>query len=200
MMRPSRLFVLALLGVGACGPLVQIGGNAKPPQSLLMLTATAAPRAYAGPSKTGDTVAVSVPVVPGALQTLRLPVVTTNTEVTYLVGAIWSEQPAKQFQRLLVDTLSARGLAVLDRAEGTVAPARLVSGTLREFGLDVRDAASPTVHVRYDAQLTGRPGQVALRRFDVAEPAQDQSPVAVAAALNRAANKVAGQVADWVAS
>jgi cholesterol transport system auxiliary component len=38
---------------------------------------------------------------------------------------------------------------------------------------------------------------VRLRRFDAVEPAFDKRPAAVAAALNRAANRVAADVADW---
>jgi cholesterol transport system auxiliary component len=138
------------------------------------------------------------------LQTTRVPVVSSATEVTYLVGADWAEQPARQFQRVLADTLAAAGQPVVDLRQGAVAPARTLSGTLRDFGLDVRDPAAPVVRVRYDAQLAsprGAPGTtVSLRRFDASEPADDKSPVAVAAALNRAANRVAADVAAWVAS
>ena len=203
--RPAAMLaLLALPAIAACGPIVQIGGNAKPPHALLTLTATAAPRAYAGPAPLAATIAVTVPTTPAALQTLRLPVTSSATEVTYLVGAEWAEQPARQFQRVLADTLAAAGVPVVDLRQGAVAPARTLSGNLRDFGLDVSDPAAPVVRVRYDAQLAaprGTPGTtVSLRRFDASEPASDQSPAAVAAALNRAANRVAADVAAWVAS
>lgn len=198
-MKPILAALPALLALAACGPLVQIGGNATPPQSLLTLTATAVPRPYAGPVERGATIAVDVPGVPAALQTLRVPVTTTDTEITYLVGAAWAEQPNRQFQRLLADTLTAGGLAVVDVRQSGVAPGRNLTGSLREFGLDVRDPAAPMVRVRYDAQLAGPRASpnVTLRRFEASAPAADQSPVAVAAALNTAANRVAGEVADW---
>ncbi len=205
-MKPFPVSALAALALGAglaaCGPLVQIGGNTPAPAALLTLSATAAPRAYAGPTRIADTLAVALPTVPATLQTLRLPVSGSTGEIRYLAGASWAEQPQRQFQRLLVDTIVASGTPVIDQRQPSVSAARLLSGALREFGLDISDPARPVVRVRYDAQLA-RPrapdGSIGLRRFDASEPATDQRPVAVAAALNRASNRVAAEVAAWAA-
>lgn len=197
-MKPPYLAMATAFALTACGPLVQIGGNAKAPASLLTLTATAAPRAPGGPVRSADTIAVEVPAVPAALQTLRLPVTTSATEVTYLTGATWAEQPARQFQRLLADTLAAAGQPVVDLRQGNITSARTLTGTLRDFGLDVRDPAVPVVRVRYDAQIAApRAAEVALRRFETTEPVANETPVAVAAALNRASNRIAADIADW---
>ncbi len=197
-MKPGLIALAGAVALAACGPLVQIGGNAKPPASLLTLTATATPATPGGPVHSSDTMAVDVPAVPAALQTLRVPVTTSATEITYLVGAIWSEQPNRQFQRLLSDTLSAAGQPVVDLHQGAIAPARTLTGTLRDFGLDMRDPAAPVVRVRYDAQIAApRAANVSLRRFEATEAVGSEAPTAVAAALNRAANKVAAQVAAW---
>lgn len=53
----------------------------------------------------------------------------------------------------------------------------------------------------YDASLT-RAGQSAIekRRFEARVPVAAIEPTAAAEALGRAANDVAGQVADWVRS
>jgi len=192
-----RQALVLLLALSACGPIVQIGGNEKPPQALLTLSATAPARPYAGPAALGPTIAVDVPRVPMTLQTVRLPVTTSATEVSYLVGATWAEQPNRQFQQLLADTLSASGLAVINRRETTVPPARVISGTLRIFGLDVSDPGAAVVRVRYDAQLTAAGKVVSLRRFEAVQPVASQTPRAVAVALNVAANMVAAEVADW---
>ncbi|KAB7649004.1 ABC-type transport auxiliary lipoprotein family protein [Polymorphobacter fuscus] len=187
--------------LAACGPLVQIGGNSPPAQSLLVLSATTPPAPYSGATPASATVGVEIPAVPATLQTLRLPVDTTATEVTYLVGATWAEQPNRQFQRLLADTMTAKGIAVVDARQVRTPPVRSLTGTLRSFGLDVTDPANPVVRVRYDAQLSGNrtATNVMLRRFDAVEPVAVQTPLAVAAALNRAANRVAVDVAGWVA-
>jgi len=198
MIRPA-LTLATLLVLGACGPLVQIGGNAEPPASLLTLRATTlgAPGGAIDPARS---LLIAQPSVPGALQTLRLPVTTSDTEVQYLQAATWVEQPSKLFQRLLVDTVSAKGgVLVLSERQSDVAAARKLTGQLIDFGLDVRGATQ--VHVRYDALLSGGDGKpVAARRFEATRPIAGEDPATVGAALNAAANEVAGDVATWVAA
>lgn len=188
-----------LLALAACGPLVQIGGNDKPPEALLTLRADTlgAPSQAIDPARTLSIVA---PSVPGAIQTLRLPVTVSDTEVQYLKAANWIEQPAKLFQRLLADTVSSRGgVLVLSERQSDVPAMRKLNGQLVEFGLDVR--AAPQVRIRYDALLTGRDGQpVAARRFEATRPVASQDGATIGAALNDAANEVAGEVAGWVAA
>jgi cholesterol transport system auxiliary component len=195
----TRIFsVAALLALAACGPLVQIGGNATPPDALLTLRAAGDMPASVGVDP-ATTLGITVPSVPGTLQTLRLPVTTTDTEVQYLKAANWAEQPAKLFQRLLGDVAAAQGIAVIDSRQSDVTAARKLTGTLREFGLDVR--AAPLVRVRYEAMLTGRDGRLlAMRRFEATQPVAGQTPGEVGAALNTAANAVAADVAAWAAS
>jgi cholesterol transport system auxiliary component len=194
----ALLPVSLALALSACGPLVQIGGNAPAPAALLVLRSDAPPPAWAGPTALADTLAIAVPDVPAELQTLRLPVQLDGASVQYLAGASWSEQPNRQFQRLLNDRLAAAGIAVLDSRGGNVAAARVLTGHLREFGLDVR--GNPMVRVRYDAQLAGprSAGTVALRSFVSEEPVPSQQPAAVAGALSRASNRLAAEVAAWV--
>ena len=195
---PLLLATLALLV--SCGPLVQIGGNDAPPAMLLTLRATATPVATA-PATTPVTVMVLPPAAAGALQTLRLPVTVGDVELQYLVGATWSEQPNRLFRRVLADTIVARGLIVIDPRGPSPRADMTLSGTLADFGLDVRVAANPQVNVRYDAVLNSTNGTlIAARRFEASAPVASKSPAVVGAALNDAANRVAGEVADWVAT
>ena len=198
----SGLAVVAFAGaLAACGPLVQIGGNAKAPASLLALRATAAPLTTT--TTTTDpkaTVLVLVPAVPGMLQTLRIPVLTSDTTVEYLTGATWAEQPNREFQHVLADTIAAKGIPVLDPRQSTAASGRTLSGALLDFSLDVRNPASAVVRVRFDAALTGvGKTPFAIRRFDATAPVVSQNPTDVAIALNTAANQVAADVAAWIA-
>lgn len=196
-----RAFPIAtvLLALAGCGPLVQIGGNDKPPTALLTLTATAVapPGALTTPRK--DTVLVTIPAVTGILQTLRLPVITSDTSLAYLTGATWAVQPNRQMQRILADTIEANGVVVLDPNQAVLANGRTLTSTLMECALDVRDPAKPVVRMRLDAVLAGA-GTVPLatQRFTAVEPVTSQSPGDVAIALNTAANRVAGDVARWV--
>lgn len=199
-------FTLAFAALAAaCGPLVQIGGGGKSPAALLTLRAPPPqPQPQSQPTAIGGapvrrTVLVEVPGVPGTLQTLRLPVLTGDTRVQYMVAASWAEQPNKLFQHVLADTLSARpGVIAFSAAEFDGRADRRLAGSLRDFELDVRDATHPVARIRYDAVLTGPDrALIATRRFDRTLPVSDQSPQAVADALNAAANALAGEVADW---
>lgn len=195
-MKPATLVPAAALLLAACGPIVQVGGNSPRPDMLYTLTATGAtavpPRADLDLARA---VSVDLPAVPGALQTVRIPVTVTDTAIQYVQVAQWAEQPNRLFQRLLADTLVASGTSVVDvRSMGTAGGRRL-SGQLLAFGVDVRGA--PVVRVRYDATLAGG-GAVRQRRFEREAPLVAVSGPEVAAALNSAANAVAADVALWV--
>lgn len=184
------------LMLAGCGPLVQIGGNSKPPAVLLTLRAETG-KAVA---TSGTPVLVTLPAVPGALRTLRIPVTTGATELAYLPDANWIEQPNLLFQRLLGEVVQARsGRPVVDERNVDVVAGLRLSGRLVEFGLDAR--SSPKVHVRYDAILTSPVGGlIGSRRFEAGEPVASETGPDVARALNTAANGVAQQVGDWIAS
>lgn len=187
---------MAVAVLSGCGPLVQIGGNTPAPAALLTLRAEALTNA--APAKADATLMIAQPTVPGALQTLRVPVTTADTELQYLKDGSWIEQPAKLFQRLLIDVVAAKaGVIALDGRNPDISPQRKLTGQLLEFGLDVRSA--PVVRVRYDAALTSNTGKLlAVRSFTASQPVGAQTPSEVAATLNRAANSVAGDVAEWV--
>jgi cholesterol transport system auxiliary component len=191
------MLVAPLVLVAACGPLVQIGGNDKAPIALLTLRATAAP--VTTTANMANTLSVATPTLPGPLQTLRLPVIQRDTELAYLTGATWAEQPNKLFARVLIDTIAARGVAILDARQTNIGATRLLTGQLLDFSLDVRDASQPKVTLRYDALLTGDGGKtLTVRRFERSAPVTSQVPGDVAVALNGVANAVAADVAAWV--
>lgn len=189
---------LACLAAASCGPLVQIGGKSSAASSLLLVEATAA-RSATPSAANGPTVAVELPQLPAMLQSLRLAVRISDSEIQYLTAANWAETPNRQVQRLFSDTLAARGLPVLDRGQASIQPEATLSGALREFTLDVRDPLKPVVRVRYDAQLSHprQPRRPDLRRFEASEPVSSQLPADVAAALSRATNRLAAELADW---
>ncbi len=201
-MRNKALATFAALLLAGCGgPLVQIGGGGEPPGALLTLR-SAAPPVSSARVDPGNTLTILAPIVPGTLQTLRLPVLTSETEVQYLKEANWVEQPSRLFQRLLADTLASRaGVTIVSDRQSDIAAARRLSGQLLEFGLDARDPSRPQVRVRFDATLTGRAGALhAQRRFETTQPVTAQTPSEVGAALNAAANTLAADVASWVSA
>ena len=191
--RPLLLAPL-LLALGGC---ISLGGE--PPASLLTLSPET--RAPAGPGISGTerpVIAVLGIDTPAKLDVLRVPVAVTDTELAYLQEAFWVEKPARLFRRLVGETIRARGQAMVVDGDATATLATVsLRGTLTEMGYD---AVSSSAVVRFDAVRIDREGKVTTRRFEARETGVVAEAKAVGAALNVAANRVAAEVADWVAA
>lgn len=206
-MRSYKAFqtgALAAIGAASLAACVNVGiggGGADPATSLLTLKADqTAPAGTSARAVAGDelgAIAVLVPEVPAKLDVLRVPVAVSDTEIAYLQQATWVEKPARLFRRLLGETVRATsGTLVLDSDDTPLLANRIVRGTLREMGYDASDGA---VVVQFDAVISVPDGDVISRRFEAREDGVAAEPGAVGDALNRAANTVAGEVAQWVA-
>lgn len=190
----ARMVLLPLLALALSGCLSM---GSEPPTSLLNLTASeqAAPGAEASGSS-ATALAVLDLQVPQKLDVTRVPVVTGDSSLAYLKKAQWVEKPASLFQRVLTNTIRARGKRLLvDGSDLQYSAASKLSGTLDAMDYD---AATNSAVVRFDAVLVDADGKVITRRFEakVNNVAAKAGPVG--AALNEAANKVAGEVAEWV--
>lgn len=194
-LRPLLLALPLALALSGC---ISLGGE--PPESLLTLSPAA--RAPAGPGIAGD---ASRPVIavmpfdtPAKLDVLRVPVAVSDTELAYLQEAFWVEKPARLFRQLVGETLRAKGAAmVVDGNDIASMPTVTLQGTLIDMGFD---AATSEAVVRFDAVRTGKDGAVATRRFEARESGVTADARSVGAGLNVAANKVAAEVAEWVAA
>ena len=186
--------LVAALSVSLTG-CISLG--AEPPPSLLTLTPTA--EAPAGPGARGTmsgAIMIAEPEAPAKLSVSRVPVQIDDANIAYLKEAFWVEQPSRLFRRLLGETIRTRsGRIVVDSNEVAVPPTDVIRGTLREFGYDAR---SQSVIVRFDAVRSGAGTEILTRRFESVIPGITAEAGPVGDALNRAANDVAGQVADWV--
>jgi cholesterol transport system auxiliary component len=182
-----------LLALSGC---ISLGGP--PPESLLTLSPET--RAPVGAGISGadrPVIAVLAIDAPAKLDVLRVPVAVSDTELAYLQEAFWVEKPARLFRRLVGETIRARGNAmVLDGDDSATLATVTVRGTLIDMGYE---AAGSAVVVRFDAVRLDGEGKVTTRRFEARETGVPAEGRAVGAALNRAANTVAGEVADWVA-
>jgi len=181
-------------GLSAC---VSFGG-AEPPPSLLTLSPAQGLPAGAmqsGP-QTGSLV-VALPAAPQKLNTIRVPVQTSGgTGIAYLKDAVWVDKPARLFQDLLSETIAVRNnRLVLTATEAGGRAQTYITGELVNFGLD---GASLTVTVTYDAVKMTDDKPVEKKRFEAREAVFAAEPVAVGEGLNKAANKVAADVAEWV--
>jgi cholesterol transport system auxiliary component len=185
----ALLPALALAGCVSFGP--------KPPPELLRLTpAQTMPAGQEMPLTAGQSVTVLVPTAPAELSNNRVPVRSGTAQLAYLKGAQWADVPTRLFRDLLAETIRTRtGRPTLDVRDYHLAPGMRLSGRLQSFGLN---AGSMQVDVVYDATIQREGNRIETRRFEGHAPAASVHEVAVAQALNTAANDVAAQVADWV--
>ncbi|GAA4051476.1 ABC-type transport auxiliary lipoprotein family protein [Parerythrobacter jejuensis] len=182
----------ATLGLSAC-----ISLGSEPPPSLLTLTAANGAPAGSGSTGTNENaLSVIEPSAPQRLSVTRVPVQVDDATIAYLQDAVWVERPTRLFRRLLSETIRTRtGRVVIDGFDPTFATSQQLRGSLVEFGYDAR---SSSVIVRYDAMRDGENDTVVTQRFESVVSGVPAEAGPVGDALNRAANDVAGQVADWV--
>lgn len=175
---------------------ISFGG--KPPPTLYSLTpASTAPSGTTISGRLSDAIVVMDPETDQRLAVLRVPVQVDDSNVAYLKNAQWIARPARLFRGLLAETLRAKGSRLVLEGDETEAQGRLrLSGRLRDMGYDARNQS---VVVRFDAmKQAGANGAIEVKRFEAVEPGIGAKPELVGPALNRAANSVAAQVADWV--
>ena len=178
---------------------ISIGG--KPPAQLLSLDAAqkVAPGTVRS-AASGTSITVADPEAPKLLDTVRVPVRTTPTSLAYVTDVQWADTPRHLFQRLLSETIAATSnRIVLDPGQYSADAGQRLMGELVEFGLD---EASNSAIVTFDAILAG-PGGTAItrQRFTASVPVGAKiTATSVGAPLNSAANKVATDVAAWLAA
>jgi cholesterol transport system auxiliary component len=197
MMSRTFLTIAAAASLTGCSLGGLLGGGAKPPTTLQTLTAEAPdPGPIARTATAGQAVTIAVPVVARELQTIRVPVQVTPTDVEYVTNLQWVDTPDRLFQKLLAETVRrTTNRVVLDPDQSALDPGVVVNGDLQRFGYD---ASSGQVVVVFDAALSKTGGtQVDTRRFTAMAPA-DGTAATVGPALNRAANQVALDVAKWI--
>ena len=189
--------VAMTLALGACSLGGLLGGGGKVPPTLMSLTPEAPPPGeYARTSAVGEAVTISIPVIPKELRTVRIPAQVSPTDVAYIEDVRLVDTPDRLFQDLLAETVrrTTRRI-VLDPKQSALDPGITVTGQLHRFGFD---EASSTVIVRYDASLsTGGGAHIQTRRFEASVSATGVRG-SVGPALNRAANQVALEVANWI--
>jgi len=198
MLRRLPATLLAAFGAATLSACVSFGS--KPPPFLLTLDADAAPAA--GQARTAgedQALTILIPTAPQKLRTQRIPVQQDDASVAYVKDAQWVEAPQRLFQRLLSETVAARtSRVILDEGQYLTAPGEQLAGQLVEFGVD--EATNEAVVV-YQAMLVDAGGKnVTQRRFEAREPIGGKIEAKpVGTALTTAANRVAGDVAGWLA-
>ena len=187
--------VLALAPALLLGGCISFGG--KPPKLLMALSTTSAVPANASRQASAtNTILVQTPTAPVTIMTPRIPVYDGATSLAYVADAAWNEPPARAFQRILSETVTAKtDRVVLDPRQFGPTVALRLSGQLQRFGIDARSSEAVVV---FDAQLVRDSGAIETRRFESRVSVGAIAGARAGNALNRAANDIAGQVADWV--
>jgi len=192
--RPKLLIALALIApMSGC-----ISFGEKPPEQLFSLSSDA--RIVAAETRTAQdssAISVAVPVTIAALRNQRMAVATGDGAVAYLPKALWSDTPSQLFRTVLAETIEAKtGRFVPDSRNAAITPDTRLAGTLAAFQLL---GGQGRVIVIYDATLSKAGSDtIRTRRFEASVPTASEHPESVAAALNRASNLVAADVAGWV--
>lgn len=174
-----------------------LGLGGKTPKSLLTLTPSAtAPAGSVASGNAQSAIAISEFAAPQKLDVTRVPVQVSDSEIAYVKDAVWNEKPARLLGRLIAETIRSKSdrLIVDGDDPGALAETR-ISGTLREMGYDARTGE---VLVVLDAAKAGAGSSVTTKRFEARVPNVVAEAGPVGAALNQAANQVAGEVAAWV--
>ena len=197
-MKSKNVFRLTLATAGAVTLSACVSlGAADPPPFLLSLTANESPAA--GSQRNGiigESIVVQLPMTPRKLAALRVPVQVSNSRISYLKDAVWVDKPNRLFQKLLIETLSAKsGKLILNEVDAGGKAGLRIAGELINFGLD---GDRNTAVVTYDAVKlrTGQPAE--KKRFEAKVPISQALPGPVGSGLNEAANIVALEVATWV--
>lgn len=184
-----------LAGLAGC---VSLGGGKVPPTLFTLTSAESAPAGATATGTPSEALMVMEPETDRRLAVLRVPVQLDDAQVAYLQNAQWVERPARLFRALLAETLRAKsGRLVLEDDQAAAVPGVRLSGRLLDMGFDTRSMA---VVVRYDAIRTGADGMVTTKRFEAVVAGVAAKPEQVGPALNKAANNVASQVAEWMAT
>jgi len=190
----SRRVTLAVLLLASLGGCVSLGGKA--PKTLMTLTTSAAvPVDTVRRASADNTILILTPTAAASVATARIPVY-DGTALAYVADGAWNEPPVRGVQRLLSETVTARSATVvLDPRQFGANPAMRLSGQLQRFGVDPLGMQAV---ITYDAQLSREAGRIETRRFETKVPIATIDAAPVGTALNRAANELAAQVADWV--
>jgi len=192
-MRLRQPLAIGLVALSLAGC---FGGAKVPPLLLTLGPESAATANVARAANASEAVTIDVPVIAKELRSVRVPAQSGPTAIAYIKDLQWVDTPDKLFQRLLAETVTrTTSRVVLDPDQSTLDPGLKVSGVLQRFGYD---ASEGSVVVIYDGALSTAGGtRVETRRFEGRAPA-DGTAATVGPALNRAANQVAIEAAQWI--
>lgn len=144
---------------------------------------------------------IEEPRASGGLDTKRIALRPTPTEIKYFAEARWTERAPRMVQSLLVESFENTGkiVAVGRLAVGLTSDYNL-QAELREFQAEYFDGSkTPTVNVRINVKVVKQPDQViiASRSFETKARAESANMRAIIDAFDRAFGKVVKEIVQW---
>ena len=187
---------LPLAGLAACD-VIDLPGQSPPPR-LFRLT----------PKSTFDAALPTVswqliveePLAPGGLNTTRISLLRSPTEIEYYARTGWADRAPAMTQLLIVESFENSGRIIAVGREAIGLRADFVLKTeLREFQAEYNAGRPPTVRVRMNAKLVQMPqrsiiGSRSLERTVVAQADRMES---IVAAFDDALGKVLRGLVEW---
>jgi len=196
-LRSSGFGLACLLAVAGCSGFIPTG----PPPNLYNLT----PKSTfsADLAVVEQQVVVEEPLAAGGLDTNRIALRPSATELKYFANSRWTERAPKMVQTLLVESLENSGkiISVGRQAIGLRSDFNLKT-ELREFQAEYFDTNgdNPNVRVRINIKIVAQPQQkiIASRSFEEVLIAEGTSMQAIVTAFDRALGKVEKRLVEWV--
>jgi ABC-type uncharacterized transport system auxiliary subunit len=191
--------LLSLVGLAGCGPLIDLGSNTPIAARYRLALENPAPPPVEK-LNAAKIILVDDLVPPADLATDRLAIRLGAQEVRYLAAMRWTDRPGRMMRELMsAYGQNIEGLTILAPTQLDIRYDFRLSGRLESFHVVITPGKEPMAYVAFQAVLTQRAAgnTVAIESFSAQAPAQNDSVVALTAAINKAANQAAGQALHW---
>lgn len=191
---PRLLLPLAALLLGACSLLPEarpVDIYRLPPSSLA--ASTQAPLALS--------LSLARPAASQALNSARIAVLAGDNRLSSYAGARWSSPAPALLRDHLLDALQREGRwRALSSDESALQADLLLDGDLRAFQVELQQGV-PVAHIQLDLRLADGASQrlLAGRRFEARQALAQDDPQSAVMALGTAADRLAAEVARWLA-
>ena len=196
------LFGLALLGLAACSPQIDLIRSGPAPR-LFEITAPDGGAVSGG--RLGAALFVAAPTTGGALDSERIAIRLSDNEMSYLRGARWSSRlPAMLGRAVFAGLEDAAPTAGLFDSPGAAAADYTLDLDIRHFEAITDSAGGPAVRVRVSlrARLTGRgaAAKVVATTLSATGKAPSASAADVVPALDATFHKAFADLLRWLTS
>ncbi len=200
MLKALLMSALAAVTLSGCGALGALSDASVPLDAYDLRSPSGAPVAR-GQAQAVDLI-VEVPTASGALDTDRILVRPSSSQVQYLPGSRWTESAPVMIQTALVEGLERSGgfRYVGRRPLGSSGDYAIVSN-LTDFQAEVADGSdTATIRIRLTARLVREEDAsvVSTRVFEASGVSADTSNAAIVAAFDQATSGLYADVIGWV--